>query len=324
MKRFRVALFLILSLSLVVQVFSQSDVVAVVNGRAITIDEWNREANVQKLLTEIKATNEVFYDVLVNTQEGQKLLDVYKLKVLDVYIRKILFIQFAESLKVAPKDEDVKRDVDTEIAKMLADLKMTEQQLNDYLIQLGMGKLEDYKQRLYLQRAYSLSLANVYLYYLRPTEEEIARYYEQNKAKFTTPTTYELILFRVRDQATAESIRQDLIKTNVGAEVAQKYGITDFIDGTVVQDDTSKIPQAVWAYIKNAVRGVPIAFTVGSDRYVLKVKNVRIGGTKTLEQAREEIIKELTAQRQQVANEAVKKAFDEFVSRSKIELRIKK
>lgn len=324
MKRFFVSLFLALFLVLGVQSLAQSDIVAVVNGRMITIDEWNREANVQKLLMEIKATNEVFYDILVNTQEGQRILDLYKLKVLDVYIRKILFIQFAQSLNVAPRDEDVKQDVDGEIAKMLADLKMTEQQLDEYLIQLGMGRLEDYKQKLYVQRAYSLSLANVYLYFLRPSEDEIKRYYEQNRARFTTPTTYELILFRIKDQATAESIRQDLLKTNVGSEVAQKYGITEFIDDTVVQDDTSRIPQAVWAYIKNAVRGVPISFTVGTDRYVLKVKNVRLGTMKTLEQARDEIIKELTAQKQQSANEAVKKAFDEFVSKSKIELRIRK
>lgn len=324
MKRFFVPLFLALFLVLGVQSFAQSDIVAVVNGRTITIDEWNREANVQKLLMEIKAVNEVFYDILVKTQEGQRVLDLYKLKVLDVYIRKILFIQFAQSLKVAPRDEDVKRDVDGEIAKMLADLKMTEQQLDEYLIQLGMGKLEDYKQKLYIQRAYSLSLANVYLYFLHPSEDEIKRYYEQNKSRFTTPTTYELILFRINDQKTAESIRQDLLRTNVGSEVAQKYGITEFIDGTVVQDDTSKIPPAVWTFIKNAVRGVPITFTVGTDRYVLKVKNVRLGATKTLEQARDEIIKELTTQRQQLANEAVKKAFDEFVSKSKIELRIRK
>uniref|UniRef100_A0A7C4CDT0 Peptidyl-prolyl cis-trans isomerase n=1 Tax=Fervidobacterium thailandense TaxID=1008305 RepID=A0A7C4CDT0_9BACT len=324
MKRFFVPLFLALFLVLGGQSLAQSDIVAVVNGRMITIDEWNREANVQKLLMEIKATNEVFYDILVNTQEGQRVLDLYKLKVLDVYIRKILFIQLAQSLNVGPRDEDVKQDVDGEIAKMLADLKMTEQQLDEYLIQLGMGKLEDYKQKLYIQRAYSLSLANVYLYFLRPSEDEIKRYYEQNRARFTTPTTYELILFRVKDQTTAESIRQDLLKTNVGSEVAQKYGITEFIDDTVVQDDTSKIPQGVWAYIKNAVRGVPITFTVGTDRYVLKVKNVKLGGTKALEQARDEIIKELTTQRQQSANEAVKKAFDEFVSKSKIELRIRK
>jgi len=110
-KRFLSLILLMLSIAL----FAQSDIVAVVNGKNITMDEWNREANIQKLLIELKTSNDTFYQILTTTQEGLVVLEKYKLKILDIYIRKLLFIQFSESMKVAPKDDEVKADVDKKL-----------------------------------------------------------------------------------------------------------------------------------------------------------------------------------------------------------------
>ncbi|MFN3691925.1 MAG: SurA N-terminal domain-containing protein, partial [Fervidobacterium sp.] len=145
-----VVLFLLFSLHLL----AQENVVAVVNGRNITLEEWNREANINKLLLDIQNSNDNFYQVLTSSQEGLILLEKYRLKVLDTLIRKVSFIQFAESLGLAASDEDTRKDVDNEIKKMLEDLKMTEQQLNEYLLKLGMGALQEYRLRLYFQRKY--------------------------------------------------------------------------------------------------------------------------------------------------------------------------
>lgn len=322
MSRLKPWLTLFLVTALTYALFAQTAVVAVVNGTNVTFDDWNREANVTRLLIEIKNVNEVFYDVLVNTQEGQRLLEVYKRRALDTYIRKLLFIQFAQSLKVAPKPEDVRKEVDAEINKMLGDLKMTTEQLNKYLMDLGLGTLDDYRQRLYFQRTYSLSLSNVFALFALPTDQEIRTYYEKNKSKYTSPTTYDLLLFRVRDTATAERIRQEMLTGASGRDIAQRYNIQNFIDGRVVDGDTNAIPQAVWPFIRNATRGVPMNVSSGGERFVFMVRQVQLGGTKPLEEVRSEIVRELTVQKQESATEAIRKQFEEFIKNSKIEYRI--
>ncbi|MGC8954726.1 MAG: peptidyl-prolyl cis-trans isomerase [Fervidobacterium sp.] len=322
-KRYLACVLLFFALML----FAQQDVVAVVNGRNITMDEWNREANVQKLLIDIQNSNETFYQVLTTTQEGMVIIEKYKLRVLDILIRKIAFIQFAESLKVAPDASTVKNDVDTEIKKMINDLKMTESQLNDYLIQLGMGSLEDYKQRLYLQRTYSLSLANVLTYYIKNisiSDEEIKAYYEKNQSKYFLPTQYDLIVFKTKDKNTADNIRLDLAKNLPSSEISKKYSVQPLVDGFVNQGDTSKIPQNLWLKITNTPKNTILPTeSISGEYYVIKLRDVKVGGQKSLDDAKEEIKKQLLSVKQDEAKDKISKDFDEFFKKSKIEIKYK-
>ncbi len=322
-KKFLSLMFVVLSIFL----FAQDDIVAVINGTNITMDEWNREVNLQKLLIELKSSNETFYNVLTTSQEGMVVIERYRLKVLDTYIRKLLFVQFAGTLDVAPKDDEVKSDVDTQIKSMLTDLKMTEDQLNDYLTELGMGSLNEYKERLYFQRRYTLALANVYTKYLsniKVSDDEIKAYYEKNKSKYTIPTQYDLIVFKAKDKSTADSIRQDLNKGSSVEDIAKKYGLTDYINALVNQNDITKIPQQIWIYVTSAPKGALLPVQqVGDNWYVVKVKDVKIGTTKTLDQVKDDIKKELLSQKQDAINDQVTKDFNDFVSKSKIEIRYK-
>lgn len=321
----KVCIFLVLLISFFV--FAQQEIVAVVNGRSITMDEWNREANVQKLLLEIQNSNETFYQILMTTQEGLVLIEKYKLKVLDTLIRKIAFIQFAESLKVQPDPQTVKNDVDNEIKKMLNDLKMTEAQLNDYLIQLGMGQLEDFRQKLYLQRTYSLSLANVYTYYLKTatvSEEEIKAYYEKNKAKYTVPTQYDLLIFKAKDKAMADSIRQDVAKNISVEEISKKYNLSPHVNGLVTQGDMEKIPQNLWVIITSVSKGTILpAQLINNEYYIIRVRDVKPGSQKSLDEVKEEIKKELVSTKQEEVKDKVAKDFEDFLKKSKIEIKYK-
>ncbi|HOQ39359.1 MAG TPA: peptidyl-prolyl cis-trans isomerase [Fervidobacterium sp.] len=323
MKRFLSLILLMLSIAL----FAQSDIVAVVNGKNITMDEWNREANIQKLLIELKTSNDTFYQILTTTQEGLVVLEKYKLKILDIYIRKLLFIQFSESMKVAPKDDEVKADVDKEVKNMLSDLKMTEDELNEYLIQLGMGSLNDYKERLYFQRRYTLALANVYTEYLKNvkiTDDEMKAYYDKNKSKYTIPTQYDLTVFKVKDKSIADSVRLDLSKGASVEDVAKRYNLSGYINGLVNQNDTSKIPQSIWVYVTNAPRGALLPVQqVSGEWYVVKVKDIKIGMTKTFDEVKEDIRKEILSQKQANINDLIAKDFDNFVKNSKIEIKYK-
>ncbi len=321
----KVFIFVVLLISIFV--FALQEVVAIVNGRNITMDEWNREANVQKLLLEIQNSNETFYQILMTTQEGIVLIEKYKLKVLDTLIRKIAFIQFAESLKVQPDPQAVKNDVDNEIKKMLNDLKMTEAQLNNYLMQLGMGQLEDFRQKLYLQRTYSLSLANVYTYYLKNatvSEEEIKAYYEKNKSKYTIPAQYDLLIFKTKEKATADNIRQDIAKNISVEELAKKYNLSPYINGLVTQNDTEKIPQNLWFIITSVSKGAILpAQIINNEYYIIRVRDIKPGIQKSLDEVKEEIKKELISNKQEEIKDKVAKDFEEFYKKSKIEIKYK-
>ncbi|MEJ5257885.1 MAG: peptidyl-prolyl cis-trans isomerase [Fervidobacterium sp.] len=303
---------------------AQQDVVAIVNGRNVTMDEWNREANIQKLLMEIQSSNEIFYSVLTTSQEGLVLLERYKLKVLDTLIKKILFIQFAESLKVQPDEKTVKADVENEIKKLLTDLKMTEQQFNDYLMQFGMGTLSDYRQKLYFQRTYALSLANVYALYLKDiavTDDEIKAYYDKNKDKYTVSTQYDLVVFKTKDKALADSIRQELVKKTAVEEISKKYNITVTVNGMVSQNDTTKLPQALWIYVNSAIKGTALPVQqVSGEYYVIQVRDIKVGGTKSLDQVKEEIKNALLSQKQEQAKQKVLTDFDAFSKKAKIDI----
>ncbi|AMW31926.1 peptidyl-prolyl cis-trans isomerase [Fervidobacterium islandicum] len=322
MKRLAVFLFLVLSLL----TFAQQDIVAVVNGRNITMDEWNREANVQKLLLDIQKTNQTFYTVLTNTQEGLALLERYKLAVLDQLITKVLFIQFAEKKGVAPDDKDIKNYVDNEIKKMLTEASMTEAELNDYLVELGMGTLNDYKEKLYFQRKYSLSIANVYAQYLTASvsDAEVKAYYEKNKEKYTVPSQYDLLVFKTNNKTTADSLRQDVIRGTSVDDISKKYNISPLINGWVNENDTTKLPKNLWLLVTNSIKGTTLPVQqVGNEFYVIRVRDIKLGGTKTLNDVAEEIKKELLAQKQEEATKKVLADFDEFKKTSKVEIRYK-
>jgi len=321
----KLTVFLVLFISLLM--FAQQDIVAVVNGRNVTMDEWNREANVQKLLSDIQNSNQTFYKVLTTSTEGAILIEKYKLEVLDQLIRKVLFIQFAEKLGVAPDDKTVKEDVDNEIKKMLTELKMTEQQLDEYLVQLGMGKLEDYRQKLYFQRKYSLSLANAYTYYLKNlavTDEEMKAYYEKNKDKYTVPAQYDLLVFKTNNKSTADTLRLDVVKGLSNDEILKKYNLSPVVNGYVNINDTSKIPQSLWILVTSAVKGTTLPVQqVGNEYYVVKVRDIKVGGTKTLSEVSEEIKNTLLASKQEEASKKLLEDFEKFRKDSKIEIRYK-
>jgi len=321
----KLTVFLVLLISLLT--FAQQDVVAVVNGRNITMDEWNREANVQKLLLEIQNSNPTFYKVLTTSTEGIILIEKYKLEVLDQLIRKVLFIQFAEKLGVAPDDRSVKTDVDNEINKMLTELKMTEQQFDEYLVQLGMGKLEDYKQKLYFQRKYSLSLANAYAQYLKNvtvSDEEIKAYYEKNKDKYTVPAQYDLLVFKTNNKSTADALRIDVVKGLSNDEILKKYNLSPAVNGYVNINDVSKIPQSLWILITSAVKGTTLPVQqVGNEYYVVKARDIKVGGTKNLSEVSEEIKNTLLASKQDEVSKKLLDDFEKFKKDSKIEIRYK-
>ncbi|WP_448375203.1 peptidyl-prolyl cis-trans isomerase [Fervidobacterium sp.] len=317
-------LIVLSALLLTFTIFAQQDVVAIVNGINITMDEWNREANVQKLLTELQNSNPTFYDVLTSSQEGLIVIERYRLKVLDQLMRKILFVQFAEKLNVSPDDKSVRTDVDTEIKKMLSDLKMTESQLNEYLVQFGMGTLEDYKQRLYFNRRYSLSVSNVYALYLKDTkvtDDEIKAYYDKNKDKYTTPAQYDLLAFKTKDRTVADSIRKDVVAGLSADEISKKYNISALVNGYINHNDTTKIPQSLWIYITSTIKGttLPVQTTQG-EFYVIRVRDVKVSSTRPLTEVSEEIRKELLTQKQEQITKKVLSDFDEFIKSSKIQI----
>ncbi len=322
-KTIRISLVLIVLL-LSSYLFSQTDIVAYVNGEPITKQDWDREANVIKLLLDIKNSNETFYNILTNSEEGLKLIDRYRLEVLNSYIKKVVFIQFAKNLGIKFDDSEIRKFVDEQIQQVLKSSNVTIEQFEKFLVDAGHGTLQEYKERLYFQRYYALAMAEVYNLYvskIQISEDELRKYYESVKQTLTAPTQYELYVFEVQNKNTAQKIFLDLSNNEPEEKVEKIYGLKDTYLGYVNEKDVTKLPLSVWMYVVGASKNKVLQpIQVGTNYYVIKVKNVVVGGTPTYESVKDKLKTDLYNKKVTEVKDKIVVDFDEFVKKSKIEL----
>jgi foldase protein PrsA len=91
-KKFLIVIMVLFALSFFAQQATGVVVVAEVNGRQVTQEELDREANLNRLLLQLQSLDERFYQVLTSTPEGLALLQRYKREVLNNLIDQILIV----------------------------------------------------------------------------------------------------------------------------------------------------------------------------------------------------------------------------------------
>ena len=143
------------------------------------------------------------------------------------------------------------------------------------------------------------------------TEQQIAAYYNSNKARFGQPQRRDLLVVLTKDQATANKAKAALASGQSFASVAKKYSIDTSSKAQGGKLTVSKGQQeqaldtAVFAAKPGAVVG-PVKTQFGY--YVFKVTKDTAGTQQTLDQARTSIKSLLTTQNQQ-------KALQDFVKK---------
>ncbi|ABV32638.1 MULTISPECIES: peptidyl-prolyl cis-trans isomerase [Pseudothermotoga] len=221
-KVFMFGLILILSLVAIGQETQPATaVVAEVNGVAITMEELNREANVDRLLSQIQSVDATFYDVLVNTSEGVNLLLRYKREVLNNLIDQVLIKQIGEKMGVTVSKDNIENMVSTELNKTLTQYGMTESDLDWYLKQAGLGDINSFKDRLRwiftVQQTVSLIQQQV-TSSATVTEEEARQFYEQNREYFAVEEAAKLLRITVDSKEKADKA---LERIRAGEEFSQ-------------------------------------------------------------------------------------------------------
>lgn len=184
------------------------DVAAIVNGEEISKAEL--EAQVNRLMEQ---SPEMF-----KGEEGESRLVEFKRQLLDNMINNVLVRQAAAERGIEVTDEEVNAQID--------DLKAgfpTEDDFNKALSDANLT-VEDLKQQLRDQLA-TQRLMEELVGDDEVTDEEIAKYYEDNKAKFEeqSSTRASHILFDKDDKATAEKVLAEVKGGAAFDELAKKH-----------------------------------------------------------------------------------------------------
>lgn len=173
------------------------DVVAIVNGENITNADYKRVFDQVK--AQIESNPQYTKDIWNQDYQGKKFLDVIKENVLNNLIAEKLLVQEAIKNNITVTDKEIEEEY------------QKEQQISKDITK------EDVKNYLLINK-----LFDQYTKDLKLTEEELKKYYEENKNQFEVVKASHIL---VQDEKTAEDIYNRLMKGEDFATLAKEYSI---------------------------------------------------------------------------------------------------
>ncbi len=174
------------------------DVAATVNGKPISIEDYQREYKLQAQ----QAMAQYGDDFLTQkSQDGKQTMgELMRQNTLDNLVRFEIYKQDAESkgIKIADKD------VDAEYKKMV-DMYGGEDKMQETLKEnnLTVDKMKEYMKTNLLMQQYQEKMMKD----MEPTEEELKKYYEDHKDEFKTAEASHIL---VKTQKEADAIKKEL------------------------------------------------------------------------------------------------------------------
>ncbi len=224
-KKFLIVVVVLFALTLLAQ---QATIVAEVNGRPVTQEELDREANLNRLLLQLQSIDERFYQVLTGTPEGLALLQRYKREVLNNLIDQILIVQIGEKMGIVVPKETIESLVSNELNKTLSQYNMTETDLDWYLKNANLGDLESFKNRLRWIFTVQQTLEQIYRKVtegVAVSDEEVKRFYEENKEYFSVEESARLLRIIVETKEQASKVLERLRAGEDFSKVASEVSI---------------------------------------------------------------------------------------------------
>jgi len=227
-KKFLIVIMVLFALSLFAQQATGVVVVAEVNGRQVTQEELDREANLNRLLLQLRSLDERFYQVLTSTPEGLALLQRYKREVLNNLIDQILIVQIGEKMGIVVPKETIEKLVADELNKTLSQYNMTETDLDWYLKSANLGDLETFKNRLRWIFTVQQTLQQIYQKVTESSaisDEEVKKFYEENKEYFAVEESAKLLRIIVEAQEQANKVLERIRKGEEFSQIASEVSI---------------------------------------------------------------------------------------------------
>ncbi len=196
-RKIALLLFFVFIVFLTVSCSTKKDVVATVNGENITNAEYKKAFDQVK--AQIESSPQYTKDIWDQDYQGKKFLDVVKENVLDSLIAQKLLVQEALKNNIAVTDKEI------------ADEYQKEKEVNKDITK------EDVKNYLLINK-----LFDEYTKDVKVTEEELKKYYEDNKEQFEVVKASHIL---VVDEKTAEDIYNRLMKGEDFATLAKEYSV---------------------------------------------------------------------------------------------------
>ncbi len=227
-KKFLIVIMVLFALSLFAQQATGVVVVAEVNGRQVTQEELDREANLNRLLLQLRSLDERFYQVLTSTPEGLALLQRYKREALNNLIDQILIVQIGEKMGIVVPKQTIEKLVADELNKTLSQYNMTETDLDWYLKSANLGDLETFKNRLRWIFTVQQTLQQIYQKVTESSvisDEEVKKFYEENKEYFAVEESAKLLRIIVETQEQANKVLERIRKGEEFSQIASEVSI---------------------------------------------------------------------------------------------------
>ncbi|MGJ8455671.1 peptidyl-prolyl cis-trans isomerase [Pseudothermotoga sp. U03pept] len=331
MKKFLIFLVTILAFVAVAQETQPATtVVAEVNGTLITMDELDREVNLNRLLVQIQSIDERFYEVLTSTSEGMNLLLRYKREILNGLIDQVLIIQIAEKMNITVSKEAIEKMVSDELNKTLTQYSMTESDLDWYLKQAGLGDLESFKDRLRWIFSVQQTVSSIQQQITSAatiTEEEAKQFYEENKEYFTIEEGVKLLRIIVDSKDKANQVLDRIRSGEDFSQVASDVSIDPLTKGKAgdlgwVERNSgliaADVEEKLFASPKGAMLG-PLQTSGGWEIY--RILDKRPKGYEAFEDVAKDIYQYLTQQKaQQLWQDWITQQFIPFKNSSDIKI----
>ncbi|MDK2815314.1 MAG: foldase protein PrsA [Thermoanaerobacter sp.] len=182
---------------LLVSCSAKKEVVATVNGENITNAEYRKAFDQVK--AQIESSPQYTKDIWNQDYEGKKFLDVVKENVLDSLIAQKLLLQEALKNNITVSDKEIEEEY------------QREKEFNKDITK------EDVKNYLLINKLFEEYTKDVKI-----TEEELKKYYEDNKDQFETVKASHIL---VSDEKIAQDIYNRLMKGEDFATLAKEYSI---------------------------------------------------------------------------------------------------
>lgn len=175
------------------------NIVAKVNGEIIELNLLNARSNSVQLFSQIREINQDFFNLLIYSDEGNKLLDLYSKDVLERIINQILFIQFVESKEIEMSREYLKEMIYDNVENLFSDPSYTKDELEYFLLSQGYEDKESLKVDTYYKYLYDNSIQMLYEVIASEyqiSDEEIKKEYDTNKNLYVSKPNAEIKMIR--------------------------------------------------------------------------------------------------------------------------------
>jgi foldase protein PrsA len=190
------------------------DDVAVVGDTTITVDELNRQIDLAKKTAEVNGQK--MPDVGTKEFHDQVVAPIVARLVLNAQIENI-----AKDLGITVTDDDIQKELDTAIKQSF---NGDQSKYQDYIKKYG---LTDDEVREFLVRptVVQKKVQDKLTSGQKVTDADIQKYYDQNKAQYSTPDTRDVQFILTGNRADALAAEKDLANGKDWNTVAKKYAI---------------------------------------------------------------------------------------------------